>query len=223
LNIELPPEAVAAFETYYEFLEKRRQNVNLTAIYGEEEVANLHFLDSIALLNITEFKSKRVIDIGSGAGFPGVPLLIAEPTIDLTLLDAAGKRIAFLTELCARLNVTSTYIKARAEEAAHIPGNRELYDIVLSRAVAQLNILCELCIPFVRVGGLFIAMKSVDSAKEIDEANSAVESLGAEFIKHVDYTIPGTKIIHRAVVIQKKTNTKSNFPRRYSKIKKSPL
>jgi len=223
LNIELPPEAEAAFEMYYDFLEKHGQLVNLTAISGAKDVARLHFLDSLALLNVTEFNHKSVIDIGSGAGFPGVPLLIAKPSINLTLLDATGKRINFLTALCELLGIKATFIKARAEEAAHMPDIRESYDIVLSRAVAPLNILCELCIPFVRIGGLSIAMKSVDSAEEVDEARSAINILGAELLSHADYTIPGTETTHRAIVIRKASNTKSELPRRYAKIKKSPL
>jgi len=223
LNIELPPGSEAAFRAYYDFLEKRGQDVNLTAISGAEEVAHLHFLDSLALVNYSEFKDKNVIDIGSGAGFPGVPLKIAEHTMNLTLLDATGKRINFLSELCSKLNIDANCIKARAEEAAHDPDMREQYDIAVSRAVARLNILCELCLPFVRVDGLFIAMKGVDSADELTEAQNAIKSLGAEMHKHYDYTIPGTDINHRAVLMRKTTKTPEELPRRFKKIQKSPL
>ena len=223
LNIELPPEAEAAFKAYYDFLEKRSQNVNLTTISGSQDVARLHFLDSLALLNVAEFKNAKIIDVGSGAGFPGVPLKIAEPSIDLALLEATGKRIDFLVELCAKLGIDATCIKARAEEAAHRPDEREQYDIALSRAVARLNILCELCLPFVRVGGLFIAMKGIDSEAEIAEAQSAVKRLDAEVLKQYDYTIPGTDISHRAIVIRKIKPMQEKYPRRNARIQKSPL
>ena len=223
LNIVLPPGTEAAFRAYYDFLEKRGQNVNLTAISGAEEVARLHFLDSLALLNVAEFKGARVIDIGSGAGFPGIPLKIAEPSIRLTLLDSTSKRVKFLSELCQELGIEAECVSARAEEAAHSADMREQYDVVVSRAVARLNVLCELCLPFVRLEGLFIAMKSVDSAEEIDEAQSAIEALGACGQGNVDYIVPGTDIIHRAVLIRKVAETKNTFPRRYAKIQRSQL
>ena len=141
LKIELPPNAEAAFRAYYDFLEKHRQYVNLTAISGAQEVARLHFLDSLALLNAATFEHTLVLDIGSGAGFPGIPLKIALPSIELTLLDAKGKRTAFLSELCTALGISTTCLHARAEEAAHLPEMRERYDIVVSRAVARLDSL----------------------------------------------------------------------------------
>ena len=223
LGLALPTSAGSAFETYYDLLERRGSNVNLTAIAGMEDVARLHFLDSISLLKIADFKDARVVDVGSGAGFPGVPLLIAEPTIDLTLLDATKKRVAFLSELNAALNLNAACICARAEDAAHIQDMREQYGIALSRAVARLNILCELCLPFVRVDGIFLAMKSVDSAEEIAGADSAIEILGAKLERSVDYTIPGTDISHKAVIIRKISPTPEKYPRRFAKIQNSPL
>ena len=223
LNIDLPPEAGAAFRAYYDFLEKRGQVVNLTAISGAEEVARLHFLDSLALLGCAPFKDSKVIDIGSGAGFPGVPLKIAEPSIDLTLLDATGKRISFLSDLCAELDIDATCINARAEEAAHLPDMREQYNIVVSRAVARLNVLCELCLPLVRTGGMFIAMKSIDSADEVEEAQNAITVLGANLQGQTDYTLPVADITHRAVLISKATRTPEKYPRRFAKIQKLPL
>ena len=223
LKIVLPPEAEAAFRTYYTFLENRGQNVNLTAISGTEEVARLHFLDSIALLNFAKFKNVKVIDVGSGAGFPGVPLKIAEPSLDLTLLEPTSKRVDFLLELLDKLAIDATVIKARAEDTAREPGKRELFDVVISRAVARLNILSELCLPFVRVGGLFIAMKGIDTAEEISEARNAIKTLGAEPLDHSDYNIPGTTVTHRAVVMRKISTTTDKYPRRYAKIKNSPL
>jgi len=223
LNIDLPPDATAGFRVYYDFLEEQGQHFNLTALSGIEEVARLHFLDSIALLGTMDFKGKKVIDIGSGAGFPGLPLKIAEPSIDLTLLDATGKKVAFLSELCGKLGLEATCVNARAEEAVHLLEFREQYDIVVSRAVARLNALCEMCLPFVKVGGTFIAMKSIDSDDEAGEAKNAIVILGAKAEKMHDYTIPGTDITHRFVIITKVTKTLEKYPRRFAKIQKSPL
>ena len=222
-GIVLPPGAVAAFEKYYALLEEKGKRVNLTAITGAEDVARLHFLDSLALLRTADFKNARVIDVGSGAGFPGIPLKIAEPSIELTLLDATGKRIAFLSELCAELGVEATCVHARAEETARTPEMRERYDIVVSRGVARLNVLCELCLPFVRAGGVFPAMKGVDSAEELEEARGAIQTLGAELERALDYTIPETDMTHRVILIRKKSETPSEYPRRFPKIQKSPL
>jgi len=223
LDIELPPETGAAFRAYSDFLEKRGQHVNLTAISGSEDVARLHFLDSIALLNTAMFEDACVIDIGSGAGFPGVPLKLAEPSIKLTLLDSAGKRISFLSELCDELGISAVCVNARAEEAAHKPDMREQFDVAVSRAVARLNALCELCLPYVRVGGLFIAMKGIGSDDEVVEAQNAIATLGAEFQEHFDYKIPGTDITHRAVLVRKIASTPDKYPRRFARIQKSPL
>jgi len=223
LEISLPPEAFLAFEAYYTFLEKQGKNVNLTSITGVNDVARLHFLDSIALLKAVRFDGARVIDIGSGAGFPGVPLKIAKPTIDLTLLDATVKRVTFLSELCAALPLSAVIKNSRAEDAAHLPDMRENFDIAVSRAVARLNILCELCIPFVRIGGVFIAMKGVDSTEELTQARDAIYTLGAEVQNYLDYTVPGTDITHRALVIAKTSSTPDKYPRRFSKIRKASL
>jgi len=223
LGIALPHTAAAAFTSYYEFLEKQGKDVNLTAITGAEDVARFHFLDSIALLNAAQFKDARIVDIGSGAGFPGVALKVAEPSIDLTLLDATGKRVTFLSGLCSLLGIDAKCIHARAEDAAQTPDLRERFDIAASRAVARLNVLCELCLPFVRVGGTFIAMKAASSDDEIAEANRAAEALGAEMRGCHDYVIPGTDVVHRAVLIQKISTTPEVYPRRFSRIKKAPL
>ena len=223
LGLRLPPEAYAAFDTYYDFLESCNRNVNLTAISGTEDVARLHFLDSITLLNAVQFKNKRVIDIGSGAGFPGIPLKIAEPTIDLALLDATSKRVAFLSDLCHELRINAAFHHARAEEAAHIPTLRERFDIAVSRAVANLNTLCELCLPFICVGGTFLAMKALESDEEIASSRNAICVLGAELESIYDYKIPDTDIIHRVVMIRKTSPTPDAYPRRFAKIQQKPL
>jgi len=223
MGIALPPHASALFETYYRLLEKRGQDVNLTSITGAEDVARLHFLDSLALLGAAGFRNARLLDVGSGAGFPGIPLKIAEPTIDLTLLDSTGKRISFLTELTATLGIEAACIHARAEEAAHDPQHRGKYDIVVSRAVARLNALCELCLPFASAEGLFIAMKSAYSDEEATQAQSALEALGARLEALHDYEIPGAEITRRAIIIRKTSPTPDKYPRRPARIKSSPL
>ena len=223
LRIKLPSGAGITFEKYYKFLEDKSRNFNLTAISGAEETARLHFLDSLALLDAADFKSSRVIDIGSGAGFPGLPLKIAEPTIALSMLDATAKRVEFLNDLCAELGVEAVCIHSRAEEIAHRSDMREKYDFALSRAVARLNMLCELCLPFVNIGGLFLAMKSVNCEDEIDESFDAARLLGAEFIGTIDYTIPETDVKHRVVVLCKTSETPKKYPRRFAKIEREPL
>ena len=223
LGIVLPTGSPAAFEMYRAFLEKQGEHVNLTAITGAADIARLHFLDSIALLRPVKFTGASVIDVGSGAGFPGIPLKLAEPSIDLTLLDATSKRIAFLSELCDLLGMKAKCIHARAESASHEPDMRERYDVVVSRAVAQLNILCELCLPYIRVGGVFLALKGIESGDEVSASQKAMEILGANLKEYYDYTIPGTDIIHRVIIIEKKERTPSSYPRRFPRILRSPL
>lgn len=223
LGISMSKKTITAFERYFDYLEKRGKFDNLTAISGEGDVARLHFIDSLAILKNYEFRNMKVIDIGSGAGFPGVPLKLAEPTIKLTLLDAAVKRVDFLTGLCATLAIKADCIHARAEEAAHEQHMRERYDIVVARAVARLSVLCELCLPFIAVGGAFIAMKGTGSSDEANEAYGAIKALGSEIEEIADYVIPDTDIVHRAIIIRKRAKTPEIYPRRFSKIKKNPL
>jgi len=223
LGVTLSPEALAAFDAYYHLLEAENRRQNLTALSGVDEIARLHFLDSLALLQSAGFADARVIDIGSGAGFPGLPLKIAVPSIDLTLLDATDKRIRFMENLCAELGIAAKCLHVRAEEMSREPDRRELYDIAVSRAVARLPELCELCLPLVRPGGLFLAMKSADSDEEITESRAAIETLGGDFPPDcADYTLPGGDL-RRVVVIRKISPTPELYPRRFAKIKRSPL
>ena len=223
LGIELTPTASAAFETYAKFLEEKGENLNLTAIREPEAVARLHFIDSLALLKSAEFVNARVIDIGSGAGFPGLPLKIAQTNIELTLLDATAKKVRFLSDLCAELNISAKCIHSRAEELAHKTCVRERYDIAASRAVAQLNALCELCLPFLSVGGVFLAMKGHSHKSELGESLSAMRGLGAEYERTDEYVIPGTDIKRSVVVIRKTAATPNGYPRRFPKILRVPL
>lgn len=202
-------------------LEKNRV-MNLTAITDPVDVVTLHLLDCAALLRMEDFRGKRVVDVGTGAGFPGMPLRILKDDFDLTLLDSLGKRIAWLEEVCGTLGLKRVEcVHARAEEFA--AGHRESYDLAVSRAVAQLNVLCELALPLVKVGGQFLAMKSVGTEEEIAAAKGAIRTLGGKIVKVEDYTIPTSGVTHRVVVIEKVSPTPPRYPRAFAKIKKQPL
>ena len=201
---------------------ERNQVMNLTAITDEADFARLHLLDSAALLTVADFGGKRVIDVGTGAGFPGVPLRILRDNVNMTLLDSTGKRIDFLRETCLALGLTGVdCVHARAEEFA--AARRESFDLATSRAVAALPVLCELCLPLVRVGGQFLAMKSAQSDDELDGAKRAIETLGARLNRVVDYTIPTSDVTHRVIVIDKVSATPKQYPRAFGQIKKKPL
>ena len=202
-----------------EMLIEKNKVMNLTAITEPQAVAQLHFLDCMALLGAADFKDKRVIDVGCGAGFPGVPLKIAEPSIQLTLLDALAKRMNWLAELLPELGVEAEIVTARAEE--HAASCREQYDIATSRAVARLNILAELCLPYVRVGGKFLSMKGALAQEEVDEAKHGIEALGGRVAGIYEYPVADT--VHRAVIVEKVRPTPKQYPRAFAKIKKAPL
>ncbi len=210
------------FEAYYKHLDERNSVMNLTAITGEEDTARLHFLDCAALASLYDFSGASVIDVGSGAGFPGLPLKLAVPNINLTLLDSHKKRVDFLQECVDLLELSDTRcLCGRAEELAPDIGGS--FDVAVSRAVAKLNILCELCLPFVHVGGVFIAMKGPDCREELQQSMKALALLGGRDPVIRSYTIPGTDIVHSAVIIKKVKPTPPQYPRQFGKIKKSPL
>ena len=218
----LPAEGVPSLLRYGELLVETNKVMNLTAITDPEEIASLHFLDSAALLTLEDFRNKSVVDVGTGAGFPGLPLRILEPTIRLTLLDSLGKRIQFLNRVCQELDLTDVAcVHGRAEEFA--AEHRESFDLAVSRAVAALPVLCELCLPLVRPGGKFLAMKSVDSNQELEAAKHAIETLGGAVSGVRDYEIPGTEVRHRLILVKKVKKTPEKYPRMFAKIKKNPL
>lgn len=222
LSLPLSEEALSRYRLYADTLEETNRVMNLTAITGEDEIARLHFLDCAALLMLADFRSKRVIDVGTGAGFPGLALKIAQPEMELVLLDSLDKRVGFLKDARSKLGFEDVHcVHARAEEAA--AEERGSYDIAVSRAVARLNVLCELCLPFVKKGGLFLAMKGTDHAEELEEARRAVRLLGGEIESERDYTIPGTDVRHSVILIRKVAGTPPKYPRRWAQIKKQPL
>ena len=222
LGVQLHPDALVKFRKFYEYMVEKNKVMNLTGITEESESARLHVLDCVALLAAEDFKGKRVIDVGTGAGFPGVPLKIAEPTMDITLLDSLAKRLTFLDEVIELCGLDNTRtIHARAEEA---PAEfRESFDIATARAVTRLDALAELCLPLVKKGGAFVAMKGPAAAEELKEAEKAIKVLGGKVEKIHEYTIPGTDVTHRLIFIKKVGPTPKKYPRRWAQIKKSPL
>ena len=200
-------------------LVEKNQVMNLTAITEPEAVAQLHFIDSMTVLKAADCKGKSIIDVGCGAGFPGVPVAIAEPTAKVTLLDSLQKRMNWLQEVLPGLGIDATVVAARAEE--YVAQHREQYDIATSRAVARLNILCELCLPYVKVGGKFLALKGAMTQEEVEEAKKAIATLGGKVAEIREY--PVADAIHRIVVIEKVKPTPKQYPRKFAKIKQSPL
>ena len=224
LSGQVPEAAPAQLERFGRLLLEKNEMMNLTAIIRPRDVATLHMLDCAALLNCAGLQYKTIIDVGAGAGFPGVPLKILVPTLHVTLLDAQNKRVDWLEEVCDALDLQGVApIQGRAEEAGQVPALRGQYDFATARAVADLRVLSELCLPFVKVGGYFLAMKGTDCDAELDSARSAIHTLGGEVEQCIDYTIPHTQVNHRVVLIKKIVPTPSQYPRKWVKIQKSPL
>ena len=193
--------------------------MNLTAITEPDQVAKLHLLDSLSILAVKDLRGKRMVDVGCGAGFPGVPVKIACPEVELTLLDSLGKRMNWLETILPQLGVEANCVTARAEEA--VATCRESYDIATSRAVARLNILLELTAPFVKVGGYVLAMKGTAAMEELEEAKKAIKTLGLKLEEVREFPVDGTA--HTVIVLKKVSPTPAKFPRRYAKIKQAPL
>ena len=212
---------------YARLLLEQNRVMNLTAITEPDQVAKLHFLDSASVMawkGPGSLTGKSVIDVGTGAGFPGVVLKILEPSLKLTLVDSLGKRVTWLEDVCKALSLDGVAcLHARAEELALEPGFRDSFDLAVSRAVAAYPLLCELCLPFVKPGGVFIAMKSVESDAEVQGGENALKRLGGKAFTNWDYAIPGTDVTHRLVAAEKTAPTPKGYPRSWGKIKKNPL
>ena len=219
LGLSLGEDQIDRLCRFGELLLRQNQVMNLTAITEPTAVARLHFLDSLSLLRDEPLAGKTLIDIGCGAGFPGVPLAIAEPSLQVTLLDSLQKRVNWLKTILPELGVDATCVAARAEE--YVAEHREAYDVATSRAVARLNILSELCLPYVKVGGKFLALKGAMAQAEADEAKTAIEALGGRLAEIREY--PVGEAIHRIVVVEKVRPTPKAYPRKFAKIKQQPL
>ena len=222
-NIVLTDEAQERLLAYHRLLLEWNARMDLTNV-PEEEMALRHYADSLLPLARKEWfpDGARLIDVGTGAGFPGLALKIACPDMELTLLDSLDKRIGFLRDTCAMLGFDDVRcIHARAEEAPE--QLRAGFDIACSRAVARLNLLCELCLPLVKKGGAFIAMKGPDCAEELNDAKRAIKLLGGEVDDVKKYLVPGTDATHSAIIIRKTADTPAKYPRRWAQIKKQPL
>ena len=222
LNQRVNARAAEHLTRYGLMLLEKNAVMNLTAITEPDDVARLHMLDCAALLGCCDLENKRALDVGTGAGFPGMVLKILVPSVDMTLLDSLNKRLLWLDEVSTILALRDIRtVHARAEEGAADPALRESFDVVTSRAVADLRMLCELCLPFVKVGGLFLAMKGESAADEVQEAQNALRQLGAQVERLYEY--PVADAIHRVVVIRKTRPTPARYPRPFAKIKKAPL
>ncbi|MGE5677744.1 MAG: 16S rRNA (guanine(527)-N(7))-methyltransferase RsmG [Pseudomonadota bacterium] len=225
LGIEPDDVMLDKLDYFKEIMIAWNEKINLTAITEEREVYIKHFLDSATCLSTGYIKDgMKVIDVGTGAGFPGVPLKILKSDIEMTLLDSLNKRISYLDEVVAKLGLKGVKtVHARAEEAGSIKGNREAYDIVLSRAVAAMNVLCEYCIPFARVGGFFLCQKGPDIEEELAGAKSAISLLGGKIRDIKEYQLPFSDIKHNIIVIEKISVTPTKYPRKPGKPSASPI
>ena len=223
LGMELSEKQTERFARYAGLLREWNGRMNLTAITDPEGIAVRHFVDSLTLLGaVSPPQGARLLDVGAGAGFPSVPACIVRPDLRPTLLDSLNKRLMFLEALTRSLEISSELVHQRAEDAALSPDHREKYDLVCARAVARLNALCEYCLPFVRLGGQFAALKGPDGEQELKEAGPAIALLGGGKAELHPFILPdGSE--RRVVVIKKIRPTPTKYPRRRTKIVKNPL
>ncbi len=231
LGILLSEKQLSQFEDYASLLLLRNRDMNLTAVTEYDDVVIKHFIDSLAAVRAYDFEAagcSSLLDIGTGAGFPGIPLKIAFPALSVTLLDARQKRISFLDEVIGALGLQDIQaVHGRAEDFIHgqtqdLPV-REAYDICVSRAVSNLAVLAEYCLPYVKIGGVFLAYKSSNVEEELDEAKGAISVLGGAPEEVCRFTLPDTDLQRSIVRIRKTRNTEEKYPRRAGKPEKEPL
>ncbi len=223
LGISLTDEQLKLFDRLSDLLVEQNKTMNLTAITDPDGIAVKHFADSISALSAAEFApNAKVLDVGTGAGFPSIPLLIARPDLEMTMIDSTAKKLKYVASTVETLGLNAEVLHTRAEEAGQNKEYREKFDIVCSRAVAALNVLCEYCLPFVKVGGVFLAMKGAKAQEEIADAKNAIKALGGKIIGEKSFTLSdgGERTI---VVIKKISQIPPKYPRVSAQIAKKPL
>ena len=223
LGISVTDEMLSRFEKLAFLLVEQNKTMNLTAITDPDGIAIKHFADSISALSAADFpQGAKVLDVGTGAGFPSIPLLIARPDLDMTMIDSTAKKLKYVSSAVESLGLTAEVLHTRAEEAGQNKEYREKFDIVCSRAVAALNVLCEYCLPFVKVGGVFLAMKGAKAQEEIADAKAAIKTLGGKIVDEKSFTLSdgGERTI---VVIKKISQVPPKYPRVSAQIAKKPL
>lgn len=224
LNVPLHDVQVDMFFKYMETLLEWNEKINLTSITNERDIILKHFVDSVSIVSLRSFNGKSIIDVGTGAGFPGIPIKIVCSASKVTLLDSLNKRINFLENVVNELNLDNvTCIHSRAEDGAHNTDLRERFDFCVSRAVANLAVLTEYCLPFVNIGGEFISLKGPDCKNEVEEAEKAIKILGGEISDIKQINIPYSDITHSIIFIKKVKNTPSKYPRKSGSIAKNPI
>lgn len=223
-KITLTENQYEQFQKYFELLVEWNEKMNLTAITDESGVALKHFADSLSLLNFVDIpQNSTLADVGTGAGFPGVVLKIARPDIKLTLIDSLNKRLVFLGEVCAQLGIEAELIHSRAEDGARDEKLRESFDFAVSRAVARMNVLSEYCLPYVKVGGAFCAMKGAQANEEFKESLNAINTLGGKLENKYFFELPKNGGERAIAVVRKVKNTPQKYPRQSGKIKAKAL
>lgn len=221
LGVSVTEQQLQQFHTYSEMLKEWNEKMNLTAITEDKEIAVKHFLDSVLpLYTLPLPETGRMIDVGTGAGFPGLPMKIMRPQYDITLADALKKRVGFLEAVCGELNLSGVFcVHGRAEEMGKQSRWRETFDIAVSRAVANMTVLCEYTLPLVRVGGVFAALKAENAEDELNHARPMIGELGGKVEQVLKAALPESDIVRTLILIRKEKNTPSRFPRRADKIK----
>lgn len=224
LNIKINDLQISQFMDYYELLIEKNKVMNLTAITELSEVINKHFIDSLSITKVHRLQKEKILDLGTGAGLPGIPIKIAFPDTQMVLMDSLNKRVKFLDEVIEKLGLDKiTTIHGRAEDYGREKNYRDSFDICTSRAVAKLSTLSEYCMPFVKIGGKFIPYKSGNITGELNEAETAINILGGKLLKTEEFDLPNTDIKRTLILIEKRKSTPNKYPREAGKPSKEPL